>query len=157
MSHDRPPHRFLVLLDESALTPETIDLSTRLAHAVDGSVTLFAVVPLAVPPGDIGGLGSVPEAGADREQQQELERLARERLDDVVAGFGDGLDMRTKISLGPAGPAIVEEIDQGAHDLVVVPTRREGELGHLVHDHTLRHILHHSAIPVLAVPAGSRA
>jgi nucleotide-binding universal stress UspA family protein len=157
MSHDRPPHRFLVSLDESVLTSETIDLATRLARKVSGSVTLFAVVPLAVPPGDLGGLGPVPEAGEDLEQQEQLERLARERLADIVARIGDGLDMRTKISSGPAGPAIVDEIEQGAHDLVVVPTRREGELGHLVHDHTLRHVLHHSAVPVLVVPAGSRS
>ena len=157
MSHDRPPHRFLVPLDESALTPETIELSTRLAHEVNGSITLFAVVPLAAPPGDLGGVGPVPETGAELEQQEQLDRLARERLDDIVARIGDDVNMHTKISWGPAGPAIVDEIEHGAHDVVVVPTRREGELGHLVHDHTLRHVLHHSAVPVLVVPAGSRS
>jgi nucleotide-binding universal stress UspA family protein len=144
-------------LEASALTFETIDLSTRLAHEVNGSVTLFAVVPLPLPPGDLGGLGPVPEAGAALEQQGQLERLARERLEEVVARVGDGLNMRARISWGPVGPAIIDEIEQGAHDLVVFPTRREGELGHLVHDHTLRHVLHHSAVPVLVVPAGSRS
>src|SRR5918999_301269 len=157
MSHDRPPHRFLVPLDESLPTSETIDLATLLAHEVNGSVTLFAVVPPAVPAGDLGPLGPVPEAGPDLTAQEELERLAHERLDEIVARIGDGLDTRTKIGLGPAGPAIVDEIEQGAHDLVVIPTRQEGELGHLVHDHTLRHVLHHSAVPVLVVPAGSRS
>ena len=157
MSHDRPPHRFLVPLDESALTSETVDLAARLAHEVNGTVTLFAVAPLATAAGDVAGLGLVPEAGAELEPQEQLDRLARERLDDSVARIGDGVDMRTKISWGPAGPAIVDEIEQGAHDLVVVPSRREGELGHLVHDHTLRHVLHHSAVPVLVVPAGSRS
>jgi nucleotide-binding universal stress UspA family protein len=154
MSHDRPPHRFLVPLDdERAHTSEPIELATRLAHKVDGTVTLFAVAPLAIPDGDVAVLGAVPEAGADLEQQEQLDRLARERLDEIAARIGDGLDVRTKIGWGPAGVAIVDEIEQGAHDLVVVPTRCEGELGHLLHDHTLRHVLHHSAVPVLVVPA----
>ena len=152
MSRDRAPYRFLLPVDCSTSTSEPLDAATRLARGVNGSVTLLAVVPLAPPPSDLNDLARGTGVGADPEEQEVLDRLARERLDEVVAGIEDGLDVSTEVSWGPVGPAIVDEVQQGAHDLVVISIRQEGELGHLVHDHTLRHVLHHSPVPVLVVP-----
>ena len=58
------------------------------------------------------------------------------------------------MSWGPAGQAIIDELEQGGHDIVVVSTRREDStLGHLIHDHTVRRLLCHSPVPVLVVRA----
>jgi nucleotide-binding universal stress UspA family protein len=41
-------------------------------------------------------------------------------------------------------------------DLVVVPMRaRAHELGHVLHDHADRYVLHHCDVPVLVVPTTS--
>jgi nucleotide-binding universal stress UspA family protein len=157
MHGNSAPQRFLLPVDSSASISEPLEVATRLARGINGSVTLLAVVPLAASPSGLDDVALAPGVGAGPEEQEVLDRLARDRLDEVVAGIGDGVDVRTEISWGPAGPAIVDQVGHGAHDLVVLSIDREGELGHLLHDHTLRHVLHHCPVPVLVVPATGNA
>jgi hypothetical protein len=53
---------------------------------------------------------------------------------------------------GHTGAAVVDALEEGGYDLVVVPSRRKSALGQLVHDDAVREILHHSPVPVLVVP-----
>ena len=84
--------------------------------------------------------------------QQVLDGLAEERLDEAAHTVPRSVRSRTVLTWGSAGPAIADATrDEGA-DLVVVPMRQESELGHLLHDHADRHVLHHSPVPVVVVP-----
>ena len=152
MPEPASPRRFLVPVDHPHGSSDAIAVASYLARAVNGSLTLLAVVPLAVPPAGIADTGTIPVTLSAPERQETIDRLARERLDEVAGGIGDDLDVRTELSWGPAGPAIVDAVNEHGYDLVVVPSRREGTLGHLVHDHAVRQVLHHSPVPVLVVP-----
>ena len=153
MRSHRSPQRFLVPVDHSEPSSEAVDVASQLAHGLNGTLTLLAVVPLAAPVTGADGLVAGPVPLAESGEQEALDRLARERLDEAAARIGEELDVRTAIAWGPAGPAIVEKADENGHDYVVVGTRREGALGHLIHDRTVRHVLRHSPVPVLVVPA----
>jgi nucleotide-binding universal stress UspA family protein len=143
------PRRFLVAVDHSAEAEAALDIAAHLAHGVGATVTLLAVAPLAV------GLFAEPQSTIVRPalDQDELDRPVRELLDDLTARVRNMVDVRTKLAREPAGHAIVEEAAQGGHDLIVMPSRGSGGLGHLLHDHTARHVLNHVRLPVLAVPA----
>jgi nucleotide-binding universal stress UspA family protein len=153
MRSHRSPQRFLVPVDHSEPSSEAVDVAMNLARSVNGTLTLLAVVPLAPQPAGSDGLPDLSAGFAEAGEQEVLDRLARERLDETAARIGDGLDVGTAIAWGPAGPAIIEEADEHGHDCVVVGMRREGPLGHLIHDHSVRHVLRHSPVPVLVVPA----
>jgi nucleotide-binding universal stress UspA family protein len=155
MAAPATPHRLLVAVDTNG-SSEALDFACRLARRLDGTVTLLAVAPMAVRPAAAPGLGTEPVTLGEPEEQQMIDRLAREHLDEVATRVGDGLDVRTALSWGPAGQAIVDELDGGEYDLAVVAARREGALGHLIHDHAVRHVLYHSPVPVLVVPELTR-
>jgi nucleotide-binding universal stress UspA family protein len=148
------PRRFLVAVDDEDESLEAVHVAASLARAADGTLTLVATVPLSMPHTTPPGLGAEPALDEPAEQEL-IDRLAQERLDAAAAQIGDGLDVRTELCWGPEGPGIVDRTETGRHDMLVVPLRRESALGHLVHDHTLRHVLHHSLIPVLVVPCSA--
>ena len=148
------PHRLLVPIDVSPGSTAAIDAAVRLARAVKGTVTLLGVAPLAIEPG-----GDAPAAGMiafESGEQQELDRLAQAQIAAVAARIGEGVDVRTALTWEPAGSAIVEEADEGGHDLVVIGWR-PGTLGHLLHDRAARHVLDHSPVPVVVVRSPSAA
>lgn len=153
MSDRAALRRFLVPVDHANGSSGAVDVASQLARAAQGSLTLLALASLAVPPAGVAGMGAVPPTLGDRGEQEIIDRLARERLDDVAAGLGDGLDVRTELSWGSVASAVLDAVDEGGYDVVVVASRREGALGHLVHDHTVRQILHHCPVPVVVVPA----
>ena len=64
----------------------------------------------------------------------------------------DTVRHRTVLCWAPIGPAIVDAAAHEAADLVVVPMRRAGALGHLLHDGSDWYVLRHCAVPVLVVP-----
>jgi len=147
------PHRLLVAVDGSPEAAGAIDVAARLARGLGGTLTLVAVAPLAPTPTPIAGGPLTGIAPDPPEQQELLDRLAHERLEQLVARTGEDLDVRGVLSWGPLGPAVVEQAETGEHDLVVVPWPGRGALGHLLHDHAARHVLDHCRLPVLVVPA----
>src|SRR4051812_7533875 len=141
------PHRLLVPIDVLPGSAAAIDVAVRLARAVNGTVTLLGVAPLAMEPGDpaAAGIGTV-----ESDAQQELDRLARAQIAAVAARIGDGVDVRTALTWEPAGSALVGEADEGGHELVVIGWRA-GPVGHLLHARAARHVLDHSPVPVVVV------
>jgi nucleotide-binding universal stress UspA family protein len=148
------PHRLLVPIDALPGSAAAVDVAVRLARAVHGTVTLLGVAPLAMEPGGdpaAAGIGSL-----ESDAQQELDRLAQAQIAAVAARIGDGVDVRTALTWEPAGSAIVEEADEGGHDLVVIGWRA-GPVGHLLHDRAARHVLDHSPVPVVVVRSSPAA
>jgi nucleotide-binding universal stress UspA family protein len=143
-----PAQRFLVPIDGSAAAAAALDVAASLARGLRGTLTLLAVAPVAPPGGD-------PLTGIETDQperQQLLDRVAQEQLGELVERIGSDLDVRSSLSWGPVGPAVVEQAETGRFDAVVMPLPERGALGHLLHDHAARHVLDHCRVPVLVVP-----
>lgn len=145
-------HRLLVPLDRSCGGAPALDIALRHARSTNGTVTLLAVAPVAIAPAEEPAIGPSRIALQD---QRELDRLAQEQLDEVAAGLPGGVDVRTRLTWGPVGQAIVDEASTGDHDLVVVAWHHTGAIGHLLRDHnqTARHVLDHCGLPVLVAPS----
>lgn len=93
---------------------------------------------------------------AQQEEQELVDRLAREHLEELEATLAPGLARESVLKWGAAGPATVEAAREHDADLVVVPMRpRDHGLAHALHDHADRHVLHHCDVPVLVVPTAS--
>ena len=148
----RKLRRFLVAVDGSAAAVAAVDAAAALARGLGGQLTLLAVAPLTVVPAPVAPGPPIVDASVGPEQQELLDRLARERLDELVGRVDDGLDVRSSLSWGPAGPAIVEAAGSGEQDVVAIPWPDRGALGHLLRDHPARHVLQHAQVPVLVVP-----
>lgn len=152
---DAPPgprlRRLLVLIDRSDESAAALAVAARLARALEATLTLLAVAPVAVTPVPRGDAAPIGITALDAEEQAVIDRLAREYLAEVAARLGD-IAVETALSWGPGGPAVVAEAAQGEHDLVVLPWHSCGMIGHVLHDHAARHVLDHCAVPVLVVP-----
>lgn len=82
---------------------------------------------------------------------EELEREGAEILEQAAASLPDGVALEAVARKGPPGPAIVEQIEEGGHDLVVVGSRGFGAIKSLVLGSVSRHVLEHSPVSVLIV------
>jgi nucleotide-binding universal stress UspA family protein len=154
---EHQPRSIMVAVEAPAEARATVAVAASLAAALGAELIVAGVVPLAPPGLATGAPGDVGELAEQLEQQQLVERLVQERLDEIVGEQCDGVRTRTHLTYGPAGPAIAAAAREQDVDLIVMPMRREGELGHLVHDHADRHVLHHSDVPVLVVPTSAAA
>ena len=147
-------NRFLVPVDDSEGSAAALDVAARLARDLGGTLTLLAIAPLATPPAT--PLTAVPPVGggeAEEELQQLLDLQAQERLDELMARVGEGVDVSGELTWAPLGPAVVERAERGDHDFVVIAWPDRGALGHLLHDHAALHVLDHCRLPALAVPS----
>jgi nucleotide-binding universal stress UspA family protein len=146
------PKRIIAPITLAADSLDAAAVAARLAASLGAELVLAGVAPLAPPepPARLPG-GAAAVAGHVREQQL-VDGLINERLEQFVAALGTAVRARTLLTWGPVGAALVAAAGEEGADLVVVPIRREGGLGHLFHDHADRYVLHHSDVPVLVVP-----
>ncbi|HEX2085981.1 MAG TPA: universal stress protein [Solirubrobacteraceae bacterium] len=131
---------------------ETVTTAAAYAAALGAELILAGVAPIAEPVLTNAAVALGPPSAPPVAEQQVIDRLARERLAELAAHVPDGVPARTVLNWGPLGPAIVATAEMEDAGLVVVPMRREGALGHLLHDGADRYVLHQSRVPVLVVP-----
>jgi nucleotide-binding universal stress UspA family protein len=147
----RAPRCIVVPVTLAADSPQIVSAAAALAEELDAELVLVGIAPPAPPVRSAAGVDDGAWLAADN-QQRFLDLLVRERLDELSGDLPAGVRVRTILSWGPAGPAIVETARDEQAELIVVPMRRETALGHALHDHVDRHVLHHSEVPVLVVP-----
>jgi nucleotide-binding universal stress UspA family protein len=131
---------------------QIVSTATALADVLGAELVLVGIAPLAVPARAAAQVENGNWLGADNEQRL-LDLLVRERLDELSGELPAGLRVRTVLSWGPTGPALVEAARDEHAELIVVAMRRGSAAGHALHDHDDRHVLHHSDVPVLVVPS----
>jgi nucleotide-binding universal stress UspA family protein len=85
----------------------------------------------------------------------ELERQAQSVVDEAEALVPDGVPVSTVVRSGPAAKAILDRVEAGQHDLVVMGSRGLGTAGSLILGSVSRAVLAHSPVPVLIARAGS--
>jgi nucleotide-binding universal stress UspA family protein len=138
----------LVAIDASPSSRRALEQAVDLARAMNSKLTLITVAP---PTSHY-----VPLAGvSDETMRKELDRWAREILDEAAGAVPDDVLVHKVQPTGHAGPKILEEIERGGYDLVVLGSRgrgraQEGLLG------SVNGYLHfHSRVPLLTVPDGA--
>jgi nucleotide-binding universal stress UspA family protein len=96
-------------------------------------------------PGASAGLAAqlVEDARAEAEA---ILRAAAERTPEEASAS-------TILSTEPPRPALIEQIENGQHDLVVMGSRGRGQLGSMLLGSVSHYVLNHSPIPVLIVHA----
>jgi nucleotide-binding universal stress UspA family protein len=149
---DPLPRRILVALVAEDDDQAVVRYASGLAIAFGAGLVLVAVapfVPVPASPADAWEPAAIPVG-----QQQITDRLAAERLAEIMSAVPSALERESVLTWGTRGPAIVEAAREHHADLVVVPMRRRNEVGHVLHDNADRYVLHHSDAPVLVVPVG---
>lgn len=106
----------------------------------------LALVHAILPPVTTGGLGVGLPPSLDLIEQ--LERQARDQLDDVAATF-EGLDVTTHIAVGAPSAAMLEASETA--DLLVVGSRGRGGFAGLLLGSVGAQVAAHSACPVVVL------
>jgi nucleotide-binding universal stress UspA family protein len=115
-------------------------------------VTVLTVAPTVAPlvtlaPASIDGL------------RAELDQWAKMKLDEAKAAAPAGLTVRAVERNGHVGDEIVDEIESGSYDLVVLGSRGHGRLTTEILGSVNNHVHCHSNVPTLTIdtaePAGT--
>jgi nucleotide-binding universal stress UspA family protein len=138
-------HSILVAVDGSRAAAKALEEAIDLARREGARLTLIAVaapprVRITVPP------YVVPFVSDD-----ELEREAREIVERAEAHVPEDVPASTVVRRGPAAKAILERVEAGEHDLVVMGSRGLGPAGSLILGSVSRAVLGESPVPVLIV------
>jgi nucleotide-binding universal stress UspA family protein len=136
----------LVALDGSRASAAALEQAIRLARDEGARLTLTSVVvplrwrpatPIYIPfPSD-----------------EELERQAQEILDRAEREVPEDVPVFTVVRRGEAAKAILERVEQGEHDLVVIGSRGFGSAASLLLGSVSRAVVAHSPVPVLVAHA----
>ncbi|MEA2143257.1 MAG: Universal stress protein family [Solirubrobacteraceae bacterium] len=150
------PRRILAAVRAHGDDRAVVRYAADLATALGGEMILVGVAPI-VPVLTPVDYPLDPFSLDEQVQRQEIaDRLAREQLDELAATLDAALPRESGVSWGSLGPATVEAAREHDADLVVIAMRaRDHELGHVLHDHADRYVLHHCDVPVLVVPTGA--
>ena len=103
--------------------------------------------------------GAAALADIGEKARQETEAIVRAAVERVP----DSVGVRTVVTDAPPRPALIDQIDAGGHDLVVMGSRGRGAVRSALLGSVSHHVLHHTRIPVLivraddSVPAGDGA
>jgi nucleotide-binding universal stress UspA family protein len=143
------PRRILVPVDCGPESDAAVAHAAAIASAFGGELLLLGVVPLPA----LGPLIAPPAPDGVRDDEQPVDRLTLKRLARTQAGIASGVPSRRYLRWGPPGPAIVDAAREEGADLVVVPREPGHSLAHPLRDATDRHVVQHSRVPVLVVPA----
>jgi nucleotide-binding universal stress UspA family protein len=152
-----PPRRIVVPVTLATDSSQTVSVAGALAAPLDAELVLVGVAP---PAPTVRPAAQVEDGAwlATDTQQHFLDQLIRERLEELTGALPQEAQVRSILTWGPPGPAIIEAAREERAELIVVGMRRAWALGHGLHDHVDRHVLHHSDVPVLVVPTtGPRA
>jgi nucleotide-binding universal stress UspA family protein len=138
----------LVAVDGSAHAERALADAIELARSGGASLTVVTVVPELSAWITGGPMGPPPNLGPIGE---ELERDYRLRLEEAAGRVPDDVPHSARLLEGRPAEAILRQVREGGHDLVVVGSRGRGELRSMVLGSVSHEILQDSPVPVLVV------
>jgi nucleotide-binding universal stress UspA family protein len=140
-------HNILVAVDGSPDADLALTEAIDLAESEHTRLTLFTAVSQPPATAYVAGGEEVGKLFEDAHAHAEaILRRARERVP-------DDLSVTTVLSERPIRAALMSEIAEGVHDLVVVGSRGRGAVRAALLGSTSHYVLHHSPVPVLIVHA----
>ena len=141
--------KILVAVDGSAHADAALAQAIDLAESEHAELTVMTAVT-AIPATSYAAPSAVMP-GLLEAVQADAAAILRAARDEVP---GD-LPVRAVLSERPVRDALIREIDEGGHDLVVMGSRGRGAVRSALLGSVSHYVLHHSRVPVLIVHAES--
>jgi nucleotide-binding universal stress UspA family protein len=141
----------LVAIDGSPDADEALAQAIDLAQAERSRLTLLSATT--GPP--VIAYASVGAAEVVAKSIQDAEREAKQVLATGLERVPDDVSVTSLMSVKPARAAILRQIEEGGHDLLVMGSRGRGIVSATLLGSVSHFVLNHSPIPVLIVHADS--
>jgi nucleotide-binding universal stress UspA family protein len=139
----------LVAVDGSEPAAHALQEAIDLARGEGARLTLISV---AAPP---RWLGSPGPYFAPVPLEDEFERRAQQVVEEAEALVPEDVPVSTVVRSGPAVQAILDRVEAGGHDLIVMGSRGLGSAGSLLLGSVSRAVLADSRVPVLIARASA--
>jgi nucleotide-binding universal stress UspA family protein len=140
-------HGILVAVDGSPDAEQALTEAIDLAESEHARLTLITAVSQLPATAFMAAGEQVGKLREDAHAEAEaVLRRARERVP-------DGLPVTTVLTEQPIRCALIGQIAEGAHDLVVMGSRGRGAIRSALLGSASHYVLHHSPVPVLIVHA----
>ncbi len=136
----------LVAIDGSPDSDQALTQAIDLAESEHSRLTLFSAV-VTPPAGAYIGAGGGVAATLARDATAETETILRTAARQVP----DRVSLSTVLSSEPVRHALIHQIREGTHDLVVMGSRGRGAVRSVLLGSVSHYVLHHSPVPVLIV------
>ena len=140
-------HSILVPVDGSA------DADQALAHAIDLAQSEHTRLTLITAPAELPGLGYVTAGDVTGKLIADNRAAAEAILGGARDRVPDDLPVATVLTDEPIRIAILRQIKDGHHDLVVMGSRGRGAFRATLLGSVSHYVLHHSPVPLLIVHA----
>jgi nucleotide-binding universal stress UspA family protein len=134
----------LVAVDGSPTSKRALEAAGELAEALNSRLTIISVAPQVPPYAHRAGIDVQALA---REAEADTQRLLRES----VAALPERLPVTTVLKHGDAGERIVEQIDAGGHELLVMGSRGRGRMAANLFGSVAAHVHYHAHVAVLVI------
>ena len=141
-------HNILVAVDGSPDAEQALTQAIDLAESEHTRLTLITGVQK-LPPIAYAGLTGAPLAQIDASSRSWAQAVLRRARDRVP----DDLPVITILTDRPIRTALIDQINRGRHDLVVMGSRGRGAIRSALLGSVSHYILNHSPAPVLIVHA----
>lgn len=138
----------LVAVDGSPDSDEALSEAIDLAGSEHARLTILSAV-VTPPAAAYLGMGGGVVAALVRDAAAETEAI----LHSAAGQVPDQVSVSTVRSSEPVRPALLAQIEQGHHDLVVMGSRGRGAVRSALLGSVSHFVLHHSPVPVLIVHA----
>jgi nucleotide-binding universal stress UspA family protein len=132
----------LVAVDGSEPAAHALQEAIDLARGEGARLTLISV---AAPPRWLGSPGPYV---APVPLEDEFERRAQQVVEEAEALVPEDVPVSTVVRSGPAVQAILDRVEAGGHDLIVMGSRGLGSAGSLLLGSVSRAVLADSRVPV---------
>jgi nucleotide-binding universal stress UspA family protein len=139
-------HNILVCVDGSVHADHALDEAIDLATVGNARMTLLTAIPR-----PSYWATSPATAQAIEPLSVELERGAKKALDEAVARVPQSVPVTKILSRKPIREALLEELQTGRYDLLVMGSRGRGALAASVLGSVSHFALNHNSVPVLIV------
>jgi nucleotide-binding universal stress UspA family protein len=139
----------LVAVDGSEPAAHALQEAIDLARGEGARLTLISV---AAPPRWLGSPGPYV---APVPLEDEFERRAQQVVEEAEASVPEDVPVSTVVRSGPAAQAILDRVEAGGHDLIVMGSRGLGSAGSLLLGSVSRAVLADSRVPVLIARASA--
>jgi nucleotide-binding universal stress UspA family protein len=136
----------LVAIDGSDSSRRALEQAVDVARAMNSELTLITVAPA---PSQFLTLAGVTE----ERMREELDKWADKILREADATVPGDVNAHRIQRSGHAGPQILEELEQGHYDLVVLGSRGRGRAHEGLLGSVNGYLHFHSRVPLLSVPA----
>lgn len=141
-------HNILVAVDGSTNSDLALRQAIDMADCQHSRLTLMTGVAPVSLPAFTATASALPEA--IRGAQAEAERIITHARDRVP---GD-IPVTTILTEEPIRHALIDQIEKGRHDLIVMGSRGRGAVRSALLGSVSHYVLHHSPVPVLIAHAG---